>query len=298
MRRASVASVAAVALVACSSGASNDPGLRATLRVEGATFVEGAPPAADPAGPAVGSVTLVTSAVYPGEAHKALGATLAGTSTAAVVALEGDVGYWIVPAGVPDVATPGLASLHATMSFAPWLAGGAATLAVRAVDAAGRAGAPSLVALAVTGAVPAGRLVVTLGWDTESDLDLHLVVPGGAEVYKGNVNSYAPPPPGSPPDPPDAWKGGGVLDFDSNASCVVDGRRRENVVWGGPPPSGHYVARVDTFSLCGAPGAYWTLAVLLDGRVVAQARGQSTAFDEEQAHDRGAGVLALEFDVP
>ena len=33
------------------------------------------------------------------------------------------------------------------------------------------------------------------------------------------------------PADPNAFKSGGILDFDSNANCVIDGRRAENVFW-------------------------------------------------------------------
>ena len=88
------------------------------------------------------------------------------------------------------------------------------------------------------------------------------------------------------------------MDFDSNASCVIDGRRQENVVWKVPPPSGHYVARVDAFSMCSELAAHWSVDVRLGGAIVAHAQGSSFDSDTRFGHDRGAGVLAVEFDVP
>jgi hypothetical protein len=141
--------------------------------------------------------------------------------------------------------------------------------------------------------------VFTLRWDSATDLDLHVITPDGIEVWSRNINSYVPPAPGQPPDPPDAWMAGGILDFDSNASCVIDGREQENVVWTiDPPPAGRYVVRVDAFSLCGEPAARWVAEARIGGDVVETSSGMATFEDTRGAHDEGAGVLALEVEVP
>jgi hypothetical protein len=165
------------------------------------------------------------------------------------------------------------------------------------VDAAGRFGAPSVVSLtSAPPAPPNGTLVVSLSWDTEADLDLHVVVPGGVEVWAGNINSYQLPPPGTVQDA--SWQDGGILDFDSNAGCVIDGRRAENVVWQAPPPSGTYLVRVDTASLCGVPDARWTVTVFENGAQVASSEGESLPTDTRFSKGPGSGVDALTFDVP
>jgi hypothetical protein len=286
----------ALLLVAC-SGVAPDAGTDADLQIEGAQFFRGAMPGDGP-GPAVAGIDLQTNDVRPGSRNKPLSGALAREATGAAIALGGDKGYWIVPAGVPDVATPGLPSFSAPLTFSARLSIGAHELVVRAVDAAGRFGPAATRPLtAVASDVADGHLVVSLSWDTEADLDLHVVDPFGVEIYKRNVNSYEPPAPGQPRDP-EAWKTGGILDQDSNASCVIDGRRRENVLWKTVAPSGHYVVRVDTFSLCAETAARWRAEALLDGRSLASARGESTETDTRFFHDRGAGVLAFEFDVP
>ena len=72
----------------------------------------------------------------------------------------------------------------------------------------------------------------------------------------------------------------------------------ENVDYADKPPSGHYVVRVDTFSLCKTIGASWRVEAFLEGASLGAAQGSSTDFDTRFSHDRGAGVLALELDVP
>ncbi len=88
----------------------------------------------------------------------------------------------------------------------------------------------------------------------------------------------------------------GTLDFDSNAACVIDGRRQENVIFTQtPPPPGEYIVRVDAFSLCGQAAAQWRLEVndRPTARVVNPATWEATDADTRGAHGAGAGRLAV-----
>jgi hypothetical protein len=279
----------------CSAGASDDPALGARMRLAGAQFVAGPTPAAQD-GPEVASVALPTNTIRPGFADKALQGTLGATATSAAIALSADIGYWVVPAGVPDVSAPTLPTFRATASFSSALLPGAYTLEVRAVDAGDHFGPPfqqTLTALASAPArVVAGALSVTLTWDTESDLDLHVVDPLGDEIFHGAPSSQ------SALSPSSAVASDGVLDQDSNAGCVIDGLRQEDVTWASAPPVGHYLVRVDTASLCAAPNAQFSVRVLLDGTAIGSATGISLDSDTWGAHDRGAGLQGLGFDVP
>jgi hypothetical protein len=289
----------AAAALGCRTTADAGVGLDAQLRVEGAQFVAGDIDTATPGeGPAVISVFNSLTAVQPGEREKPLAGTLAATAATVALGLRGDRGYWIVVAGPASLDAPDLPTFMATLSFSPALPLGALTLVARAVDAQGRFGAPSIVPLASAPLPPpTGTLVVSLRWDSEADLDLHLVIPGGVEVWAGNLNSYRLPPPGTPVDAA-AWRGGGILDFDSNAGCVIDGRRQENVVWQSPPPPGSYLVRVDTASLCGAAAARWTADVTSDGTLIDSAAGESLPGDARFSKGPGSGIQALAFDVP
>jgi hypothetical protein len=171
---------------------------------------------------------------------------------------------------------------------------------VHAVDAGGRFGPPNTVVLTALAApssvsVPPGPLVVSLTWDTEADLDLHVVNPLGEEIYhdkRTTLDTFSPGAPGS-----DAGSYG-YLDIDSNANCAIDGRRQETVTWVGAPPSGQYSVRVDATSLCGQAIAHYSVRALLNGAAIGQASAVAVGFDTWGPHDRGAGVLALSFDVP
>lgn len=284
-------------LASCEDTTTPDLALDASLRVTGGQFFRGAMPAAAD-GPAVKTLTL-SPIVQAGAAGRTCSGVIDPAATAVALAIEGDRGYWIVPAGIPDVTARGFPTFDAQLAFSPSLPAGPRSFLARAVDGAGHFGPAFVKPLDVTAAVrPAGRFVIALSWDTQADLDLHVVDPNGVEIWKRNISSYEPPPPGSAPEPPGTPHPGGVLDFDSHAQCVPDGRHAENVVYADRPPSGRYLVRVDTFSLCRETAAHWRVEALLDGVSIGAAQGTSTNVDTTYSHDRGAGVLALELDVP
>lgn len=281
------------------AGCSEYPGLglSARMRVAGAEYrTEPLPAAAT--GPEVLALALTTSTAVPGEQDKPFSGALAPESTAVVIGLSGDEGHWLLPAGAPRVEEPDLPAFDVRLSFSPDILPGEYILFVRAAGPGGGFGPEASVPLSVEAPPPPdGALVVSLFWDTEADLDLHVVDPNGVEIWKRNINSWEPPPPGEPVDP-NAWKTGAVLDFDSNAQCVIDSRRRENVIWKESAPPGKYSVRVDAFSLCGQLAARWAVEVYRSGERTSAAQGLSTEVDAQGLHDRGAGVLALEFEVP
>lgn len=293
--------VAALALASGCGGTAPDAGLRGDLRVVGGVYfpgeLEAVPANALNPGPAVISVFNSLTTVTPGERDKPVTGTVDPNATAVALGLRGDGGYFVILCAPPALDAPDQPTFAASLSFSAALLPGPQTLVVRAADARGVLGAPAFVSLTSVLAAPTGALVVTLRWDTESDLDLHVVVPGGVEVWAHNINSYQAPPPGTPVDPL-AWQLGGILDFDSNAGCVIDGRRQEDVVWQAPPPAGTYVVRVDTASLCGASAARWTVDAILNGVSLGGAQGEALPSDVRFSKGAGSGLQALVFDVP
>ena len=108
--------------------------------------------------------------------------------------------------------------------------------------------------------------------------------------------------PGTPPlagaDLTAAIAAAGKLDFDSNANCVIDGRRQEDVVFAEGPPPGDYTVRVDAFSLCGQVDAQWqATAALGDGTPAGSARWEATDADTRGSHNAGAGRTAFTFHI-
>jgi hypothetical protein len=287
----------AVCTASCSGGVRADTGVDANMQIAGAQFVRGPMPQGSTSGPAVEQIALMNNNIWAGLADDPISGALGPAATAAALGLQGDVGYWIVVAGVPNVATPNDPSLSATASFSLGILLRSYTLVVCAVDSSGNFGPPGTQVLVAetspTNPPASGDLVVTLSWDTESNLDLHVVDPNGVEIYWNDQSSQ-------PPFSFDQTDGGsyGYIDYDSNANCVIDGLRREDAIWPKQPPGGEYTVRVDAASLCGQPIANWTVRALLDGAQIGQASGVELDVDTRGSHGAGAGVLALQFAVP
>lgn len=84
--------------------------------------------------------------------------------------------------------------------------------------------------------VAGGDVQVSVTWNTDADVDLHVVEPNGEELYYGNRSSSS----------------GGELDIDANAACGTTPLWQENVGWAPQTaPSGQYTVRVDYWSACG-----------------------------------------------
>lgn len=276
--------------VLCSgcSAATNDPGLGALLRVSSkdttgnsAQFYRGAPPASTD-GPAISSFNNSSNVIIPGQISKPLSGIVPPNTGAVAVYLEGDSGYWLILPGAADATALDQLGFSASLSFSPLLPFGKYKLIGRAVGLDGKFGPPAEADLSTADEAPAGALAISLRWDVNADLDLHVIDPAGVELSPKHIADS-----------------GGVLDFDSNSSCAIDGRRQEDAVWMAAPPPGHYVVRVDTFSLCGEAIADWTVGVTLNGAVIAAAEGEGRDSDAAlYSHEQGAGVTALAFDVP
>ena len=270
---------------------------RAQMFVSGSQFLPGPLPAPTPGAPALEDAILRNHSVFPGERGKKVNGHMDPSASAVAMGIEGDIGYWILPAGNPDEIDASLLTFQASFDLSSALTPGDHNLAFAAVDARGHFGMPMRVPITVRDTTPQGMLIVTLKWDTESDLDLHVIEPNGTEVWARNINDFSPPGPGDPPPDPADVMAGGILDFDSNSMCQIDGRRQEDVTYAMRIPSGHYIVRVETFSLCAAADANWTVDVISQGEAIAHARGESTDADVRLPHGAGAGTTALEFDI-
>lgn len=115
-------------------------------------------------------------------------------------------------------------------------------LLVQLVDQLGNVGNQVLRSLGLVD-VMTGAVQVSLSWDTPTDVDLHVVEPGGEEIYYDHTTSET----------------GGVLDLDSNPACDIDGVNNENITWTDVAPAGEYVVRVDYWSDCGGLPANFTV---------------------------------------
>jgi hypothetical protein len=296
------------ALVIGCGGASSDPGLTAYLRASGGQFVPGAlDPNTDATDPKITGVNVLTTTVAPGLQNLPFSGDVENGTTV-LIGLDGDSGHWILPATTADFVQPGSYTFQTKLSFSPDIPTGTQTLLVRGIDAHGTVGPAQALNLMVAPAAPTGALVISLNWDTESDMDLHVLAPN-ANDPSTPIEIWSKAPVGLPPrtagtlplsgaDLTAAIAAAGKLDFDSNANCVIDGRRQENVVFTQGPPPGDYTVRVDAFSLCGQPDAQWQVtATLADGTVAGTARWEATDADTRGSHATGAGRLAFTFTI-
>jgi len=95
--------------------------------------------------------------------------------------------------------------------------------------------------------VSSGSLRFTVSWFGDDDMDIHVITPGGVEIYYANRF-----------DP----VSGGQLDFDRIPSSPTF--NVENIAFSTPPP-GEYDFFVDQFSQRGGVSDVWTLVANRDG---------------------------------
>lgn len=260
MKRALAMLLAAGAAAGCAdAGEDAKTGAAEPLLVHGAQFVPGALPS-DTGGPRVLTVESQNNALVAGQAGKKLAGNVAGGAMALALRFEDlGTGYWTLPVGVPDPATPGALTWEAVCDFARDLPVGKHELRFAASDRDGAWGPSSDLGLTVRSLVPDGRVVISLTWDSPADLDLHVWAPNGKEITSKTPSSALVTDAGASPG-----AGDGKLDRDSNASCI-DGPRTEDVVFSGGPMPGVWSIYVDEFDACGAPGTTFQVVVYVEG---------------------------------
>lgn len=146
-----------------------------------------------------------------------------------------------------------------------------------------------------------GPVQVTLRWNSQEDLDLHVdePIPGSnglnCEIYYGDPNND--------PQDPSTCGALGSLDLDSEAGCAYDGVDIENIIYppGSTPPSGTYAVRVDHYLNCDP--ALTAVPFELEARFNGQSVGMCGVFypndpDWSAGGDVGGGRPVMFFNVP
>ncbi len=314
----------ALALAGCGEDVLTQ-GLEEPIAVRDAQFIEGSLPGevpltrqeqeegAEPAQPNALSVFTEVSGIRPGTAAVPYSG-LATTDTVAIgVQLEGlGSGHWLLPVGPPDLAQNGLLSFRYLVDFHRSAPAGLQRLLFAAVDAQGNSGTQQAATVCVGAEVPDNGnacdaklsppgVVVSLTWDTPVDLDLRVTAPNGRTIESKSPASEVPTP--NAPVDPDAF-GVGVLDYDSNRDCHIDGRQRENVVFQAPAPGKYYVY-ASLFSACGELSTRYSVDVYSSAtgdepdtyRVKKTHYASGVALRTEANGDRKLGTFVTEFEV-
>jgi hypothetical protein len=112
-----------------------------------------------------------------------------------------------------------------------------------------------------------GDVQVTLRWEGEADLDLHVIDPNGERIWFDNPQSAS----------------GGILDVDANGNCEGLSQPVENIYWpAGEAPNGSYEVSVTYYQACGNPAPVdYEVTITLDGDAVDVIDAQITNVDEE-----------------
>ena len=153
-----------------------------------------------------------------------------------------------------------------------------ACLMVSAVDAGGAVGPPDC-HVVINAPVTFGDVQVTVSWDSDADLDLHVADPNGDEVYFDT----------------DVVASGGVLDLVAGGRCSASGLRNEHVTWSnGTPPPGLYEVRVTHDDNCDATETNYVVSVYNHGTTTTYS-GTFTGTGEDA--DRGTGRVITRFRV-
>jgi hypothetical protein len=126
--------------------------------------------------------------------------------------------------------------------------------------------------------VGTGAVQVSVSWDVDSDLDLHVVDPDGEEVYYNNLESSS----------------GGTLDLDSNPNCELDHTRNENVTWESNPPPGTYTVRLDLYAACDVSPTNYVVTVQVAGQPTRTFTGSIDGEGDEGGEGSGTEVATFE----
>lgn len=270
----------ALAAFGCSNGEKSAFGPSQPFRVRGAQFMSGELPGTlpDDAGapvPEEGGPPLVTAAelnssvAIQGQGGKAIAGRATPNTHAVGIALSGvGSGYWLVPTKIADPITAEL-TWSATVDFDRSIPTGLHPLRFVAFDGDGNAGVQVNRKFCIAGLVPDNlngcepsvappAAVISLTWDTNVDLDLQVVTPEGVVVTPKHPSTLPPLDAGA-----DAAASGalGTIDRDSNANCVVDGVRTENLVFQKEAPEGTYQIFANLFDACKQPSVRFDVSV-------------------------------------
>jgi hypothetical protein len=176
-------------------------------------------------------------------------------------------GYWVVPVAEAEPQFPGENNFRISANFDANDPGGLHPFRFVGLDASGRAGPQSEMDLCIAPRIPDNlhscvpstpppAAIISLQWDTNFDVDLHVFSPTGVDINPKSHPLGEALEAGAVPDPKAPH-----IDRDSLGSCVPDGLRQEDLVFQDPPPSGAYDIYADPFAACGQASVRFQLTI-------------------------------------
>jgi hypothetical protein len=214
-----------------------EPPHSAIVEIAQGAFVPGAAPSASAGSadagvalPRIISLTGPSGVTNGGTANLRVTLEPAVVNPVFVVSVDGDSGYHTVTGsdangdGVQEIQVQVLSEARQ----------GTIVLRVAPTDGKGQVGEYRELELTL---VPSGvgDVKITLSFEPVHDLDLHVIEPGGREIYFAHPISPA----------------GGKLDLDSGANCTPSVANAENIYWPeGAAPTGEYRVSVQDFEPC------------------------------------------------
>lgn len=135
-----------------------------------------------------------------------------------------------------------------------------------------------------------GVLQVSLSWDQENDVDLHLIEPNGEKIYYGY----------------DYSDNGGELDVDSNPNCNIDNINNENIFYEDDDDviieAGEYEVLVDLYANCGIAGeTNYTITAYYNGAMISPSEGENPHSSQLTQADESYNenpISVMKFDIP
>jgi hypothetical protein len=258
--------------VACGSGVPANTGVKEPIVVSGSQFFSGVLPGTAPSdtggpSPSVLEVDYSNRHVIPGASGKSFSGLVSVDAVSVGVRLADlGTGYWVVPVGARDSMLANSSDFAFSASFDVNDPPGQHPLRIVGIDYAGNAGTQVDTTICIASRIPDNghacdpsqpvpAAVVTLQWDTNFDVDLHVIAPDGTDINpKTNPLQFAVDagqPPASDPK----------IDRDSLGHCVPDGLRQEDLVFPGYPAVGPYDIYADPFDACGQATVRFKLTV-------------------------------------
>lgn len=295
--------------LAC-SGESLTTGLEEPIRVHEAQFREGILPGKRPlttdeivAGrpatkPTPTSVEAVRRIVAWSDSRLSISGRTSGDAASIAVGFPNfGTGYWVLPVSAPDLINPNDLIWRLTADLGTSLPPGLHQLRFAAIDTANRSGTQAELELCVSSPIPDNlnacmpterppESVVSLAWNANVDLDLHIVTPDG-KVLNAKHPSTALPDEDGVVDPTAPRVG--LLQQDVNPECLGTGNFRENVVWADKPQAGRYLIYANLFDACGEPSVSFDVSVH-----AARAGSEPGTFDQVEVLRTAAVLLAAQ----